>query len=112
MTVKIFDSFEFKSQMAGTNHRPGLVVLFDAGGLPAQIPGVGVVVSIRRPDGSIFEAAVDEAKKHGTAACSYFFAGLHGQDAPRGSQITWADEARLWRRGAATVGAGGAPRTE
>jgi hypothetical protein len=106
MVVTIFDSFEFREGMTGSSHPAGLVVLFDAAALP-QVPGVGVIVSVCRADGTSFDAPIEEVKKHGEAAWSYFFAGLHKKDAPRGSKIIWSDDNRQWRLAAAVQASGG-----
>jgi hypothetical protein len=104
MKVFIKDAFEMKSNMPGSRHAPGLVVVFDGGNPRGPIPAVGCVVDVQRPDGHSFSVSVEEVKSHGSGR-SFFLAGLHRIDLPIGSTISWEDDPRSWRHTSA-VGAG------
>lgn len=105
--VSVVDSFEIKPNTPGSQHAPGLVVIFDGRQCAFQLPGVGSAVDLLRPDGVARQAVVGEVKEHGEGR-SFFFQGLKCDDAPIGTIVSWQVDTPMKTRGATqTVGAGG-----
>jgi hypothetical protein len=89
--VAVKDAFEIKSNVSGSVHAPGLVVVFDGRQCGYHLPSLGGVVELLRPDGSTSEASVAEIKEHGEGR-SFFFGGLKQNDAPIGTVMSWSTE--------------------
>jgi hypothetical protein len=88
--VSVVDSFEIKVNTPGSDHAPGVVVVFDGRQCAFLLPTIGSRVELLRPDGSTRRTTVDEIKEHGDGR-SFFFAGLTRADAPIGTIVTWSD---------------------
>jgi hypothetical protein len=86
--VSVMDAFEIKPHTAGSEHAPGLVIVFDGRQCSFDLPAIGQIVELLRPDGSNIDAPVGEIKEHGEGR-SFFFAGLQREDAPIGTVISW-----------------------
>jgi hypothetical protein len=90
MTIAaVKDAFELRANTVGSEHAPGLVVVFDGRQCGYHLPPIGGVVELLRPDGSSGEAIVGEIKEHGDGR-SFFFGGLHQDDAPIGTVMSWS----------------------
>jgi len=88
MTVRITDSFEIRPGMPGTDHEPGLVIVFDGSDCAQQVPGPGLQVRLAEPGGRVVEATVTEVKRHGRGV-SFFLPRLTRADVPVGSEVSW-----------------------
>jgi len=86
--VSVKDSFEVKANTPGSDHAPGLVVVFDGRQCRFEMPPLGAEVELLRPDGIVRKAVVQEQKEHGDGR-SFFFAGLRLDDAPIGTVLSW-----------------------
>lgn len=87
--VAVTDAFEIKPNRPGSDHAPGLVVIFDGRQCAFRLPPMGSRVMLLRPDGTVASAQITEGKEHGYGR-SFFFDGLHDADAPVGTIIIWA----------------------
>jgi len=88
--VAILDAFEIRPNTVGSNHEPGVVLVFDGRQCNFNLPALGSQVQLRRPDGSTINAQVVEIKEHGEGR-SLFFAGLTRAEAPIGTVASWSD---------------------
>lgn len=86
--VAVTDAFEIKANRPGSEHEPGLVVIFDGRQCGFCLPALGSSVSVLRPDGTRGAARVTESKEHGDGR-SFFFPGLTKSDAPIGTILSW-----------------------
>jgi hypothetical protein len=87
--VSVTDSFEIKPNTAGSQHAPGVVIIFDGRQCGFQLPPVGSKINLLRPDGSRLIAILGESKEHGDGR-SFFIAGARREDAPIGTVVSWA----------------------
>jgi hypothetical protein len=86
--VAVKDAFEIKAGTAGSNHAPGLVVIFDGRQCGFKLPPLGATVNLLRPDGASQDAVVEEVKEHGEGR-SFFLRGLTLAEAPVGTIVSW-----------------------
>lgn len=87
--VSVKDAFEIKANTPGSSHAPGLVVIFDGRQCGFRVPGIGSVVELLRPDGTVQRATVGEIKEHGDGR-SFFFEGMKRDEAPVGTIVFWS----------------------
>ena len=86
--VAVTDAFAIRPNMPGSDHEPGLIVVFDGRQCGFSLPELGTSVELLRPEGTTFKCAVTEMKEHGDGR-SFFFPGLKHEDAPIGTIISW-----------------------
>ncbi len=86
--VSVKDAFELKANRPYSDHEPGLVVVFDGRQCGFDLPQVGEVIDLMRPDGSTIKAAFTETKIHGEGR-SFFFPGMVKEQAPIGTVMYW-----------------------
>jgi hypothetical protein len=67
-------------------------VIFDGRQCGFELPSIGAIVEFIRPDGETGRATLAEIKEHGDGR-SFFFVGLHRDDVPIGSILSWAARA-------------------
>lgn len=92
LVVSVQDAFEIKPNRPGSNHAPGLVVIFDGRQCGFHLPPLGSAIDLIRPDGSSGRATVQEIKEHGDGR-SFFFPSMHRDDAPVGTVLYWSPPA-------------------
>jgi hypothetical protein len=88
VAVSVTDAFDIKANTPGSNHEPGLVVIFDGRQCRFRLPAIGTSVDLLLPDGQSRSALVAEIKEHGDGR-SFFFAALTRADAPVGTILSW-----------------------
>lgn len=86
--VAVKDAFPIRPGLIGSEHPPGLVILFDGRQCGFDLPTVGEAVEFVRPDGVSGAAVVAEMKEHGDGR-SMFFRDLDKDDIPIGSVVYW-----------------------
>ena len=88
MIAKVFDRFDIKPRMTGTDHAPGLIVVI--GDLsPEETPPLGTKVQCTTACG-VIATEVTETKRHGPGV-SFFLPGLTNADVSIGDTLEWQD---------------------
>ena len=86
--VSIQETIELKANRPGSDHAPGLVILFDGRQCEFKLPLAGSTINLIRPDGTQLAAELGEVKSHGDGR-SFFLPGLNKDDVPVGSIASW-----------------------
>jgi hypothetical protein len=89
VAVSVTDAFDIKPNTPGSNHEPGLVVIFDGRQCAFRLPALGTLIELLLPNGQSRTVAVSEIKEHGDGR-SFFFAALTRADAPLGTILSWS----------------------
>jgi len=92
--VAVKETIELVADRPGTNHPPGLVIVFDGRQCSFKLPVTDTIITLIRPDGTQLAARLTEVKSHGEGR-SFFLPGLVKHDAPVGSIASWMTPAGI-----------------
>jgi hypothetical protein len=86
--VSVTDTIEMKPNRPGTDHAPGLVIVFDGRQCGCRLPARGSSINLVRPDGTQLSAPLLDVKEHGDGR-SFFLPGWSKRDVPIGTIASW-----------------------